>query len=163
MEILIIWCCITLSFFSRSLNFLSPLIATLGTRFIIACAPNCILNQRCCTNMIKQNIYHRYMLLFFFYSSNTRTHTHTEVYKWLSTTWHHINPLSPCQSVRLWLPRPSCCLCFSLIHSIVHTHTHAHTTPQPIQIHISIHHTYKLISQVSTGPKVTCCRGAWIH
>lgn len=75
--------------------------------------------------------------------------------------WHHINPLS--LSVCLLL---SCLLSLPLPQTYMglcaQTHTHTHIA-SAIQIHISIYHTYKLISQVSTEPKVTCCRGAWIH
>lgn len=73
--------------------------------------------------------------------------------------WHHINPLS--LSVCLLL---SCLLSLPLPQTYMGLCAQRHThIASAIQIHISIYHTYKLISQVSTEPKVTCCRGAWIH
>lgn len=73
--------------------------------------------------------------------------------------WHHINLLS--LSVCLLL---SCLLSLPLPQTYVGLCAQRHThIASAIQIHISIYHTYKLISQVSTEPKVTCCRGAWIH
>lgn len=144
----------TLSFFSRSLNFLSPLIATLGTRFIIACAPNCILNQQCCTNMIKRDIYHRYMLLFyFFYSSNTHTHTHRGVQMVIHNMTPHQSAVSlsvcppltpPSFLLSLLLPHTYTALC---THADTHTRTHTasahsntHLYPPHIQTNISGKH-----------------------
>lgn len=130
---------------SLSLNSLSPLIATFRIRSVFLCVSNCVVKPLCCFNTMKEDFYHCYVSYFLYLKD-------TQAYKWLSTMWHHINPLSPGQCV---------CLCLSVfpvvsaspsyIQGIVHT-------ASAIQIHISIYHTYKLISQVSTEPIVTCCR-----